>query len=152
MLIFEANPQPFNTPPATRVILVEFPTPGRDHTYYRSVILDVFVDGDAEDRRTAYLPGDCSVRDVAETLEKEGACWPQGLDDCYVLHGNSQYDAPDRFVVTSGSYIVFCMTTFNERMTMLRHVFPDAQQYARDFLWRAGSVTNLRLSFTLRRG
>ena len=138
MLIFEANPQPFNTPPATRVILVEFPAPGRDHTYYyRSVILDVFVDGDAEDRRTAYLPGDCSVRDVAETLEKEGACWPQGLDDCYVLHGNSQYDAPDRFVVTSGSYIVFRMTTFNERMTMLRHVFPDAQQYARDFLWRA---------------
>ena len=137
MFVFEADPQPPDTPPATRVLLVEFPTPDRDHTYYRSVILDVFIDGAAEERRTAYLPGDCSVRDVAETLEKDGACWPQGLEDCYVLHKNAQYDSPDRFVVTSGNYMVFRMATFNARMTMLRHVFPDAQQYARDFLWRA---------------
>ena len=146
--IFEVVHQPRDSPPGTLVLLIEFPIPDRDHTYYRSTLLDVVVDGRALERTAVYLPKTCTVSDVAETVGREETCWPRGIDDCYVTHRTGHHDTVDRLDVMSGDYAILHIATLNARMALLQNVFPDAHRYARDFLWRTNHYS--RDDYTVR--
>ena len=137
MYIFRADPQPEGTPPNTMVLVVEFPLRDRDHTYWRATLLDKKIDGRATDRIAAYIPHAASVAHVAEAADHENSCWPQGLEECHIIAKSVQYSHQDRVRTSSGDYIIFMVYSFQSRFGLLRNIFPDAHQYARDFLWRS---------------
>ena len=137
MHIYRANPQPEGTPPNTLVLVVEFPLMGRDHTFWKAALLDKKIDGRATDRIAVYIPRDATVATVAETIEHDGSCWPQGLEECHVHAGMTQYSYQDRIRISSGDYIIFTVYTFQSRFGLLGNIFPDSHQFARDFMWRS---------------
>ena len=137
MYVFRADPQPEGTPPNTMVLIVEFPVADRDHTFYRATLVDTKLDGRATDRLTAYVPREATVANVADAVNHDGSCWPQGLEECHVMVKMMQYSHQDRFEIRSGDYFIFTVYTFQSRFGLLGNVFQGAHQYARDFLWRS---------------
>ncbi len=101
MHIYRADPQPEGTPPNTLVLVVEFPLTGRDHTFWKAVLLDKKIDGRATDRIAVYIPRDATVSTVADAIEHDGSCWPQGLEECHVHAGMTQYSYQDRIRISS---------------------------------------------------
>ena len=137
MYVFRADPQPEGTPPNTMVLIVEFPMADRDHTFYRATLVDTKLDGRATDRLTTYVPREATVANVADAVNHDGSCWPQGLEECHVMAKLMQYSHQDRFGIRSGDYFIFTVYTFQSRFGLLGNVFQGAHQYARDFLWRS---------------
>ena len=137
MFVYEAVFQPADAPARTLVTVALFPTPSWDHTFYRAVLIDVVQNGRPVDRYAAYAPSVAMVADIAETYDSDHLCWPQGLDDCFAQSKLHHYDHHGEMEVEASYYIIFRSNAFSQRLALLHDLFPRAEQYARDFLWRS---------------
>ncbi len=136
--IYYISPQPPDTPPGTVSLIVEFPTHEWDYLVTRAVLIDTFEDGVPIDRRAAYVRHRGRAREVTEAAGIASRCWPNGIDDCSIFTRNQLHSMTEAIDVGHGDYMTINVVSFLHRYSTILGNFPEARDFARDFMWRSG--------------
>ena len=138
MNVYYISPQPPDTPPGTVSLIAEFPTHDWDYLVTRAVLIDSFEDGVPIDRIAAYVTHRGRAREVTTAAGIRNRCWPHGIDDCTIFTRNQLYGVGEIIDVGHGDYITANVVSFLHRHSAILGNFPEARDFARDFLWRSG--------------